>query len=362
MSFFRAKPVFFATLACFLGILRLQSPAAQAAPGVPGPLESAFRPLVRDESLSRAATRHLQALLEGRSEARLSAVRATLRAEGLADAQVLPFAALGATQPELEVKALQFLDARIAERGFTHYGLATGASGSRRALVVFFVRRLVELPPLPKDRPPRSLRGLLLTKTRQVEGFFTLASGEVQRAPAERRGRSVRVRAPEDEDVRALELIVHTDRGPEVAAWVSYHPAPRSESGPIDDAASLVTAIAELRARHGRPSLVPSTGLAKAAAEHARWVCDTRLAVHLRPDGESPVERAQRVGHLGVVLENIAIAPTLREAHQNLIDSPSHRMNLLAPEARSIGVGIAERALPSGPMFCVVEVLGYSGL
>lgn len=331
---------------------------AQGEPSPGGALERSFAPLARDESLSRAAARHLASLGSGRAPARLASVRAALRAEGLADAQVLPFAAFAAQAPKLEVEALQFLDARVVERGYTHYGLALGTSAGRTGLVVFFVRRLVELPPLPSARAPRALRGLLLSEVSAVEGYFTLTSGEVARAEAKRRGRDVRIELPEDEAVESLELIVHTERGPEVAAWVSYGPSARPRPAPLRDEAELLAALRDLRAGFGRPPLETSATLARAAAGHAEWVCQSRLAVHRRPDGESPIDRARRAGHRGAVLENLAIAPTLEEAHQNLLDSPSHRANLLAEEASVIGVGLAERTLSSGRMLCLVQLLG----
>ncbi len=323
-------------------------------------LERALGSLNRDESLSRAARRHLRDLARGTAHARWSAIRGALRHEGLADAQVLPFAAFSSSVPELEVWAMRYLDERIESRGFTHYGLALIEDGSRRGLAIFFARRLVELPPLPVGRPPRSLRGVLLTNATSVEGYFTLASGEVRRAEAKRQGRSVRVLAPEEGEVQALEMIVHTSRGPEVAAQVTYHPAPRPSGLRVVDLPSMRRAITELRRQQDAPALEPSKALAEAAAEHARWVCEHRLAVHLRPDGVGPVERARAVGYKGEVLENIAIASSLEEAHQNLLDSPSHRMNLLAAEAKLLGLGAAERTLPGGPMSCLVQLFGVA--
>jgi uncharacterized protein YkwD/uncharacterized membrane protein required for colicin V production len=64
---------------------------------------------------------------------------------------------------------------------------------------------------------------------------------------------------------------------------------------------------------------------------------------HLDPDGKSPFDR-MRAGDVefGTAGENLALAPTLKLAHQGLMNSPGHRANILKPEYRTVGIGIVD--------------------
>lgn len=64
---------------------------------------------------------------------------------------------------------------------------------------------------------------------------------------------------------------------------------------------------------------------------------------HVDPDGHTPFDRMRSGGvEFGTAGENLALAPTLKLAHQGLMNSPGHRANILKPEYRSVGIGIID--------------------
>lgn len=54
-----------------------------------------------------------------------------------------------------------------------------------------------------------------------------------------------------------------------------------------------------------------------------------------------------------IVGENLAVASSVEEAHQMLMDSPSHRANILNPHFTHVGIGVTQR---TGHMYWIVQV------
>ena len=53
--------------------------------------------------------------------------------------------------------------------------------------------------------------------------------------------------------------------------------------------------------------------------------------------------RSYRVSRLTrSVRQNLALAPTLPQAHQGLMNSPGHRANILRPAFGRVGIGIVD--------------------
>lgn len=62
---------------------------------------------------------------------------------------------------------------------------------------------------------------------------------------------------------------------------------------------------------------------------------------HNTPDGVTPFQRMRQGGVFFTVAgENVALAPTLKIAHNGLMRSPGHRENILRPQFRRVGIGI----------------------
>lgn len=324
-------------------------------------------PLRLDESLSRAARRHAEDIARDEARAGHVRLREALASEGLADAQVVPFASIG-TAAATEEAALRFARAAVKGRGLTHLGLGEARRGGRRVLVVLWVRRLLELAPLSRKvtASRASLRGQLSPGARDPGAFVTLPSGEVEALAVSVRGRSVEVEVPLDEGRGryTVEVLASTELGPEVVAlWTFFSgvaPSPVvALAGAPRSPAALRRAIDRLRSGYGLAPLAPDPKLDRAASRHARSVCSSLVAAHVLP-GSTPDRRAARAGWTGPVTENVAIAGSIAELHQNLLDSPSHRRNLLDPLATHLGLGLEKTERGGTEVHCVVELLGLT--
>jgi uncharacterized protein YkwD len=107
----------------------------------------------------------------------------------------------------------------------------------------------------------------------------------------------------------------------------------------ITDDPPMPTVVAQPLAFHPR--------LIRAARGHAKDMHDRKFFGHANPEGESPFQRMLRAGYrfLGAG-ENIAAhCPTVEIAHAALfidtgIEGRGHRVNILYPDFREVGVGI----------------------
>ena len=337
-----------------------------AAPAGPALADTWARGLARradvvlDESLSRGARRHADAIAA--ADRPPDDVGPALAAEGLADAQVLTFAAIG-TKDALAQRADAFAAGPARALEPTHVGVGRARGPGTEVLVVVWSRRLAELPPLPRTLPQRPFRWVsTLLAGARPRLFVTLPTGEVRELEAHTEGRRVWAELP-FEDARGaydVELLVETRRGPELAAlWRAAVGIPARGPAliaPLSDARAVASAVDELRRGAGRTPLRADPDLERAARAHAEAVCEVGVAAHVL-GGRGPEARALAEGYRGPLAENVALGPSLGAAHAQLLGSPSHRANLLAPHAVTLGVGATSR----GPRYCVVQLLGLSG-
>lgn len=320
-----------------------------------------------DESLSRAAGRHAEALLRDPTNASFDALEEALMLEGLADARLLPFAGFGRAE-ELFKEARLFAQSRAHGRGMTHLGLAARTERGRAVWVVIFSRRLIELAPMPRrlEAPAHRVRGRLAAGARRPSAFVTSPDGAVQALEVKVRDSAVAVDVSFDRGAGAytVEILAETGLGPEVVAlWRFFFKSePRPIAGALEQAPDTSAGAHRLlaRARHDRTvaPLADDPRLARAAEIHAQAVCSALLAAHVLPGGTTPEARARQAGYPGPIAENIAIAASVPRAHRNLLASPSHRRNLLDPLATRVGIGLA--SAPGG--VCVVQLFGYGEL
>lgn len=61
---------------------------------------------------------------------------------------------------------------------------------------------------------------------------------------------------------------------------------------------------------------------------------------HENPDGERAFERAQKMGFVGFIGENLAISSSLKNAHLSLERSAAHLQNSVQVEWTRVGFGI----------------------
>ena len=102
------------------------------------------------------------------------------------------------------------------------------------------------------------------------------------------------------------------------------------------------------RARHGLAPLVRDVSLDRASQLHSEDMAARNFFAHDTPDGIDP---GARIGAAGYPTDRASTAENLYwgthtastpvRAVQGLMESPGHRANILHPEMRAVGVGIA---------------------
>jgi hypothetical protein len=88
-------------------------------------------------------------------------------------------------------------------------------------------------------------------------------------------------------------------------------------------------------------ALVWDDRVADVARKHSVDMHATKIVAHISPTTGSAADRV-RVGKIktAVVLENVARAYGLAEAHGGLMNSPGHRANIMSHSATHVGIGI----------------------
>lgn len=82
---------------------------------------------------------------------------------------------------------------------------------------------------------------------------------------------------------------------------------------------------------------------AEVARAHSKDMYRNGYFSHVDLDGADPFERMRRAGIVyDSAGENLAIAPTIQEAHDGLMRSPDHRENILRLGFDQVGIGIYE--------------------
>ena len=122
----------------------------------------------------------------------------------------------------------------------------------------------------------------------------------------------------------------------------------RSRAGAQDGNANIQTADEQLlalanqaRAQAGAGRLQWDPALAAAALYHCRRMAAEGPIAH-RYGGEPDLSsRAGQAGaHFGLIEENVAIGPSAGMIHDEWMNSPGHRTNLLNPEVDRVGVAV----------------------
>ena len=120
--------------------------------------------------------------------------------------------------------------------------------------------------------------------------------------------------------------------------------APRDDvPATVDEAERrLFASVNRDRAAAGLPALVWDDPLAAVARAYSDEMRRTKLVAHISPTSGSAADRVRAANiRTAVVLENVARAYGVDEAHQALMNSPGHRANLMSSVATQIGIGVA---------------------
>ncbi len=89
------------------------------------------------------------------------------------------------------------------------------------------------------------------------------------------------------------------------------------------------------------PPLVWDDRVTAVSRAHSEAMRQTKIVAHISPTTGSAADRVRVAGiKTAVVLENVARANSVGEAHAGLMNSPGHRANVLASEATHVGIGV----------------------
>jgi len=118
----------------------------------------------------------------------------------------------------------------------------------------------------------------------------------------------------------------------------------RDDGGVIDptEAAQRLLALLDRdRKAAGLQPLIWDDRVAKVAQGHSEEMRRTKVVAHVSPTTGSAADRVRAAGiKTAVVLENVARAYGVGEAHAGLMNSPGHRANLMSPTATHVGIAV----------------------
>ncbi|HZI17901.1 MAG TPA: CvpA family protein [Pyrinomonadaceae bacterium] len=107
--------------------------------------------------------------------------------------------------------------------------------------------------------------------------------------------------------------------------------------------AQMLDMVNAERSAAGLRPLAPDPELTEVARLHSADMFARGYFSHVTPDGADPFDRIRAAGvTFRTAGENLALAPTLRIAHNGLMNSPGHRANILRPEFGRLGIGVMD--------------------
>ena len=105
----------------------------------------------------------------------------------------------------------------------------------------------------------------------------------------------------------------------------------------------MLELVNEERMKNGLGVLTMDIKIVEVARAHSRDMFERRYFAHINPEGLSPFDRMENGGVKFLVAgENLALAPNVEMAHKGLMDSQSHRENILSPEFKKAGIGVID--------------------
>jgi uncharacterized protein YkwD len=108
---------------------------------------------------------------------------------------------------------------------------------------------------------------------------------------------------------------------------------------------TLLTAINSARAAAGVPPLRATGSLTSAATWQSQVLAQAGYIDHTSPDGSTLIDRLTRARwHGSTAGEDLAVAASASDAVEMWMQSPGHRQNLLSPQFRTVGLGLARGA------------------
>ncbi len=292
-------------------------------------------------------------------------VRFELLRENVRDPRFLPFLFDGEDPSDLIEQLRWVVDSDICPEGLNRYGYALRRENGRLRLSLTLVHHLVDLSALPAEVPPGHSQLFWGTWNNGFVAPRVLISspdgGLMELIPREAADMFwTRLYFPE-EGVYTVEVMLTGPGGPETAALFNVYvgvprpmlPAVRlcaREEGTrtADLEASLLSMMNRERVRRAIQPLPRNKRLQHCARQHSEAMAERRQLAHWLPDPRGEDCPAAR--------QNIVMDRTLCGAHQQLMESPSHRRNILDKEATACGVGVsAVEVMPGVSLYYITQ-------
>lgn len=110
----------------------------------------------------------------------------------------------------------------------------------------------------------------------------------------------------------------------------------------------MLQLINKTRSEYDLPPLVLDPTIRSVAIAHSQDMLVREFFDHANPDREMPWDRLKKGGiDFGRAGENLAKASTVYIAHKALMESESHRRNILDPRFTRIGIGVIANGSPA---------------
>jgi len=266
--------------------------------------------------------------------------------------------------PQQIVEQLQPRLAEILADGATArvgIGAAKRLSDGTGAVVFALQGSGVSTSPIPRQLAVGgsfAIDAVVEARYREPEVFVTHDDGATERLElglGHAGGFTARVGCGSHKGRQQVEITASDQKGSTVLAnfpvWCGVRPPESltvdasSDDAPVtqpDEAEKRLLALVNRdRQAAGLPGLLWDDRVAEVARGHSEEMRRTKNVAHISPTTGSAADRVRAAKiKTAVVLENVARAYGVGEAHQGLMNSPGHRTNIMSASATHIGIGV----------------------
>lgn len=250
----------------------------------------------------------------------------------------------------------------LAEGATSRLGVGAAKRDGNDGVIVFALQgSAVEIKPVPRALPDGGsvrIQGKILAPFTDPEVFVTYDNGGVVRLAST--GKSplefaADVDCKDHVGKEQIEVTGVDHTGSTVLANFPIYCAQdapttiaidsSADDAPVTDAGEaekrLLALVNRDRAAAGIPVLIWDDALAQVARAHSQDMQSTGVVAHVSPTTGTAADRVKAAGiRTAVVLENVARAYGVGEAHVGLMNSPGHRANLMSGVATHVGIGV----------------------
>jgi uncharacterized protein YkwD len=317
---------------------------------------------IADARLYRACSELAQIAPE-EGMVRYAFVEFALQRNGIIEPAPHVFVVWGSDAPDDVIGQLKpQLEDVLGDGATVRFGIGTAKRADGQAAIVFAVQGSgVTTTPIPRMLAAGGstpLDAVIDARYKDPEVFVTHDDGATERLALEL-GHSgafkTMVACGKHVGRQQVEISAEDASGSTVLAnfpmWCGAEPpstltvAPNADDADVasaSDAEKRLLALANRdRTAAGLPALLWDDRVAAVARGYSDEMHRTKVVAHVSPTSGTPADRV-RAGNIktAVVLENVARAYGVGEAHAELMNSPGHRANLMSAAATHIGIGV----------------------